>query len=131
MIVVGLTGSIAMGKSTVASMFAALGRAGVRRGRRGEGVLLGRRRRRIDAVFPGVLVDGKVDRDRLSKVVLGDPAALERLEGLVHPAVAAMREAFVTGAAKEGRRSRSSTCRSSSRPGPSGPSTSRRWSARP
>lgn len=104
MIVVGLTGSIAMGKSTVASMFAALGApafdadAAVRAFYSGDGAA------RIDAVFPGVLVDGKVDRDRLSKVVLGDPAALERLEGLVHPAVAAMREAFVTGAAKEGRR---------------------------
>jgi dephospho-CoA kinase len=104
MIVAGLTGSIAMGKSTVASMFATLGApafdadAAVRAFYSGEGVA------RVDAAFPGVVVDGIVDRDRLSKAVLGDPVALERLEGLVHPAVAAMRDAFVTRATKEGRR---------------------------
>jgi len=104
MILVGLTGSIAMGKSTVASMFAELGApvfdadAAVRAYYSGEGA------KRIEGVFPGVLVDGRVDRDRLSRIALNDPAALGRLEGLVHPAVAAMRARFVARAIGEGRR---------------------------
>ncbi len=104
MIVTGLTGSIAMGKSTVAAMFAGFGApvfdadAAVRALYEGEGAA------RIESVFPGVVVDGRVDRDRLSQVVLNEPAALKRLEGLVHPAVATMRGAFVARAAREGRR---------------------------
>ena len=104
MIVAGLTGSIAMGKSTVAAMFAGFGApvfdadAAVRAFYAGDGAA------RIESAFPGVVVDGRVDRDRLSRVVLDEPAALKRLEGLVHPAVAAMRGAFVARAAREGRR---------------------------
>ena len=60
--------------------------------------------KRVEGVFPGVLVDGRVDRDRLSRIVLNDRAALARLEALVHPAVAAMRADFVTRARSEGRR---------------------------
>lgn len=104
MIVAGLTGSIAMGKSTVAAMFAALGTrvfdadAAVRAFYAGEGA------KRIDGVFPGVLVDGRVDRDRLSRIVLNDREALARLEKIVHPAIAAMRSDFVSRASSEGRR---------------------------
>jgi dephospho-CoA kinase len=104
MIVAGLTGSIAMGKSTVAAMFAEFGTpffdadAAVRAFYAGDGA------RRIEAAFPGVLVDGQVDRDRLSRLVLNDPQALARLEGLVHPAVAAMRADFLAQAKSEGRR---------------------------
>ena len=104
MIVAGLTGSIAMGKWTVAAMFAGFGTpvfdadAAVRAFYAGEGA------RRIDAVFPGVLVDGRVDRDRLSRIVLNDAPALARLEGLVHPAIAAMRADFAARAKGEGRR---------------------------
>lgn len=104
MIVAGLTGSIAMGKSTVAAMFARFGApvfdadAAVRAFYSGDGA------ERIESAFPGVVVDGRVDRDRLSRVVLDKPAALERLEGLVHPAVAAMRKDFVAQAARDGRR---------------------------
>ncbi len=104
MIVAGLTGSIAMGKSTVAAMFAELGTpvfdadAAVRTFYAGESA------KRIDSVFPGVLVDGRVDRDRLSQIVLNDRAALARLEGLVHPAIAAMRADFVKRNGNEGRR---------------------------
>jgi dephospho-CoA kinase len=93
-----------MGKSTVAAMFAELGTpvfdadAAVRAYYAGEGA------KRIEGVFPGVLVDGRVDRDRLSRIVLNDSAALARLEGLVHPAIAAMRADFVARGRIEGRR---------------------------
>ena len=104
MIVVGLTGSIAMGKSTVAAMFAEFGVAtfnaddAVRDFYAGEGV------RPIEAAFPGVTVEGKIDRERLGTRVLGNANALARLEGLVHPAVADARVRFLERAAAEGRR---------------------------
>jgi dephospho-CoA kinase len=104
MILAGLTGSIAMGKSTVAAMFAALGAPvfdadeAVRAYYAGEGAAA------VEAVFPGVVADGTVDRERLANVALGDPAALERLEALVHPAVADARTRFVEQAGAKGRR---------------------------
>ena len=104
MIIVGVTGSIAMGKSTVAAMFAELGApvfdadAAVRAFYAGDGAQL------IESEFPGVLVDGRVDRERLAKQVLGDPVALKRLESLVHPAVANARLRFVERVAADGRR---------------------------
>ena len=104
MIVAGLTGSIAMGKSTVAAMFAQFGTpvfdadAAVRAFYVGEGA------KTIDAAFPGVLVDDEVDRERLSRIVLNDAEALARLEGLVHPAVAAMRADFAAQVRSKGRR---------------------------
>ncbi len=104
MIVAGLTGSIAMGKSTVAAMFADQGApafdadAAVRAFYSGDGARL------VEQEFPGVVVEGRVDRDRLSRIVLTDPTALERLEALVHPAVAAMRSQFLARATGEGRR---------------------------
>ena len=104
MIVVGLTGSIAMGKSTVAAMFAEFGvpifdaDEAVRAFYAGEGA------RSVEAAFPGVTVSGQVDRERLGARVLGDADALRRLEGLVHPAVGHARVQFVERAAAEGRR---------------------------
>ncbi len=104
MIVVGLTGSIAMGKSTVAGMFAELGVPtfnaddSVREFYAGEGA------KTIESAFPGVLVEGKIDRERLGAQVLGDADALQRLEGLVHPAVAQARARFLESAAARGRR---------------------------
>ncbi len=104
MIVVGVTGSIAMGKSTVSAMFAALGApvfdadAAVRAYYAGDGAP------GIEAAFPGVTVDGRIDRERLSKRVLGDPVALKRLESLVHPEVEKARLRFLERAVAEGRR---------------------------
>ena len=104
MIVAGLTGSIAMGKSTVAAMLAELGTpvfdadVAVRTFYSEAGAA------RVEDLFPGVVADGLVDRERLSRIVLEDPAALARLENLVHPAVAAARASFVARAAREGRR---------------------------
>ncbi len=104
MVVVGLTGSIAMGKSTVASMFAALGvpvfdaDAAVRDFYSAEGA------KAVEDIFPGAMAGGRIDRDRLSQLVVGDAAALARLERLVHPVVAAARARFVERAQVEGRR---------------------------
>jgi dephospho-CoA kinase len=97
MIRLGLTGSIGMGKSTVAAMFAARGvpvfdaDAAVHR-LQGPG---GRLVAAIEAAFPGTTGADGVDRAALGKAVLGDRAALQRLEALVHPAVAEERGAFL------------------------------------
>jgi dephospho-CoA kinase len=96
MITIGLTGSIGMGKSTVASMFAELGvpvfdaDAAVRR-LQGPG---GRLIAAIEAEFAGTTGPAGVDRAALSQV-LHDPAALKRLEAIVHPAVGEERAAFL------------------------------------
>jgi len=97
MIRIALTGSIGMGKSTVAAMFERAGvplfdaDAEVRR-------LQGRGGALVEAIgerFPGSVRDGAVDRDALSALVLGKPGELAALEALVHPAVAAARETFI------------------------------------
>jgi dephospho-CoA kinase len=97
MIILGLTGSIGMGKSTVARMFADAGvplfdaDAAVHVLQGPGGALVAA----IEAAFPGTAGVGGVDRARLGERVLGDPAALARLEALVHPAVAAARAEFL------------------------------------
>ncbi len=58
----------------------------------------------IEAAFPGTTRDGKVDRGLLGALVLDDPAALARLEAIIHPRVAASRDAFLTEAGKKGAR---------------------------
>jgi dephospho-CoA kinase len=104
MIVAGLTGSIAMGKSTVARMFAEAGAPVFDSDAAVRALYSGDAAKEIEAAFPGVLVDGTVDRERLSRVVLNNTAALRRLEALVHPAVARMRGAFLKRVSSEGRR---------------------------
>jgi dephospho-CoA kinase len=104
MIVAGLTGSIAMGKSTVAAMFAALGAPVFDADAAVRLFYAGRGKETVEAMFPGVLVNGSIDRDRLAQLVLTDPKALNRLEGLVHPAVADTEARFIERAAAEGRR---------------------------
>ena len=104
MLVLGLTGSIGMGKSTVAAMFRAEGipvhdaDAVVHALYRGEGAS------KIEAAFPGTTLDGVVDRRLLGARALDDPAALARLEAIMHPLVAASRDAFLTDAEKTGAR---------------------------
>ena len=103
MVVAWLTGSIAMGKSTVAAMFAELGApvfdadSAVRMFYSGKGA------EAVNAMFPGVLVEGAVDRDQLAEFVIANPEALKRLESLVHPAVAAAQARFVERTARDGR----------------------------
>ena len=96
-LLVGLTGSIGMGKSTVAAMFAAEGvpvfdaDAEVRAMQGPGGELVAQ----IEAEFPRSTDETGVLRDRLGKLVFGDKAALARLEAIVHPAVAARRGEFL------------------------------------
>jgi dephospho-CoA kinase len=95
--ILGLTGSIGMGKSTVAGMFAELGvpvfdaDAVVRRLQGPGGALLAP----IERAFPGSIGRSGVDREKLAAQVFGEPAALTRLEGIVHPAVRAARREFL------------------------------------
>ena len=94
---IGLTGSIGMGKSTIAAMFQRLGvpvfdaDAEVRRLQGPGGELLGA----IEAAFPGATSPMGVDRAELGRRVFGDASALARLEAVVHPAVRARREEFL------------------------------------
>ncbi|HEX4181801.1 MAG TPA: dephospho-CoA kinase [Caulobacteraceae bacterium] len=104
MIVIGLTGSIGMGKSTTAAMFAVEGipvydadaEVHVLQGRGGAAVAP------IEAAFPGVVKDGAVDRNLLGARVLGDPEAIKRLESIVHPLLGASRAAFFERAEASG-----------------------------
>jgi dephospho-CoA kinase len=97
-----LTGSLGMGKSRTAQFFAELGvpvhdsDAVVHRLYEGEAAPA------IESAFPGATADGKVDRTKLAKMVLGDSAALARLEAIVHPLVAAARDRFLADAAARG-----------------------------
>jgi dephospho-CoA kinase len=99
MIVLGLTGSIGMGKTTVAAMFADAGvpvfdaDAVVHRLEGPGGKLVWK----IEEAFPGTTGSSGVNRPKLRERVFGDPEALARLEAIVHPAVAAEREAFLAG----------------------------------
>ena len=96
-LIIGLTGSIGMGKSTVAAMFEAAGvpvfdaDAEVRAMQGPGGALVPA----IEAAFPGSTDETGVLRDRLGREVFGDRDALARLETIVHPAVAAKRETFL------------------------------------
>jgi len=104
MIVAGLTGSIAMGKSTVSAMFAELGVPTFDSDHAVRDFYAGAGAKTVETAFPGVTVSGEVDRERLGARVLGDAEALKRLEGLVHPAVAEARGQFIKRAAAAGRR---------------------------
>ena len=97
MIKIALTGSIGMGKSTVARMFEAAGvklfdaDAVVRQLQGPDGALV----ERIGDTFPGTVRHGVLDRDVLARIVLEDPAKLAQLEAIVHPAVAEWRSTFI------------------------------------
>ena len=97
MIPIAITGSIGMGKSTVAAMFERAGiplfdaDAAVRRLQAEDANLIAA----IGVRFPGTVEDGRLDRDRLSAAVLGDPEALSALEAIVHPAVHRERTRFI------------------------------------
>ncbi|MDE3175000.1 MAG: dephospho-CoA kinase [Pseudomonadota bacterium] len=104
MIIVGLTGSIAMGKSTLAAMFRRLGAPVFDADAAVHEIYRGALAGEVEAAFPGVTLDGKVDRERLSKYVVGDAEAMKRLEAIVHPAVAALRLKFLESARQSGAR---------------------------
>ena len=102
MLILGLTGSIGMGKSTTAKLFAEAGvpvydaDAAVHKIYEGEAAPA------IEAAFPGTTVDGKVDRARLSAKVVHDPAAMKQLEQIVHPMLGASRKKFFEDAEAAG-----------------------------
>ena len=104
MLVLGLTGSLAMGKSTVAAMFAAEGAAVFDADGAVHALYSGAAAPPIDVVFPGTTRDGVVDRALLGRSVAGDAAALVRLEAIVHPLIGAVEDAFRARAATAGRR---------------------------
>jgi dephospho-CoA kinase len=101
MFVLGLTGSLGMGKSTTARFFAEEGvplhdaDAAVHRLYEGEATAL------IEAAFPGTTSGGRVDRDKLAKKVLGDSAAIKRLETIIHPLVGRAEAHFLDEAARK------------------------------
>src|SRR4051812_42098291 len=102
MIILGLTGSIGMGKSTTAKLFAEAGvpvydaDATVHRLYEGEAVPA------IEAAFPGTTSGGKVDREKLAARVLGDKAALRQLEAVLHPPGGQSEIAFLAQAERAG-----------------------------
>ncbi|WP_322417185.1 dephospho-CoA kinase [Mesorhizobium huakuii] len=95
MIVLGLTGSIGMGKSTTAKMFAEAGVPVHDSDETVHRLYSGAAAPLIEAAFPGTVVDGVVDRAKLGARVLGDAAALKRLEAIIHPLVRADADAFL------------------------------------
>jgi dephospho-CoA kinase len=106
MIVLGLTGSIAMGKSTVAAMFRRLG-VPVYDADRAVHRLLGKGGAAVTPVataFPGVVVDGAIDRRRLGERVFGNADALRELERILHPLVLRERQRFLRAARLQERR---------------------------
>ena len=105
MLVLGLTGSIGMGKSVAATMLRRMGlplhdsdRAVHRLLAKGGGAVA-----EVEAAFPGVVVDGAVDRGRLAERVFEDPEALARLEAILHPAVRRATREFLKQQARNGR----------------------------
>ncbi|MGN6573681.1 MAG: dephospho-CoA kinase [Pseudolabrys sp.] len=102
MFILGLTGSVGMGKSATAQMFADEGvpvhdaDAAVHALYEGEAAPL------IEAAFPGTTANGKVDRGKLGERVIGHPEEIKRLERIVHPLVAKVRDAFLAGAERAG-----------------------------
>jgi dephospho-CoA kinase len=102
MLILGLTGSIGMGKSTTAKLFAEAGVPVYDADATVHKIYEGEAAPAIEAAFPGSTVDGKVDRARLSALVLHDPAAMKRLEGIVHPMLRAYHAEFLADAERSG-----------------------------
>jgi dephospho-CoA kinase len=102
MLVLGLTGSIGMGKTTTARFFADEGvpvldaDAVVHRLYDGDAVAA------IEKAFPGTSREGRIDREELSRRVVGNPEALKQLEAIVHPLVRAAQARFLADAERSG-----------------------------
>ncbi|MDH4439480.1 MAG: dephospho-CoA kinase [Rhizobium sp.] len=102
MIIIGLTGSIGMGKTTTAALFAAEGIPVYDSDRvvhdlyRGEAVAL------VEAAFPGTVIKGQVDRQKLSETLAKNPANFKRLEGIVHPLVRMREREFLAEQQQQG-----------------------------
>jgi dephospho-CoA kinase len=102
MIILGLTGSIGMGKSTTAKLFAEAGVPVYDADAAVHQIYEGEAAPAVEAAFPGTTVGGKVDRNKLSARVVHDPAAIRRLEAIVHPMLGASRQKFFEDAERSG-----------------------------
>jgi dephospho-CoA kinase len=102
MIILGLTGSIGMGKSTTAKLFVEAGVPVYDADAAVHSLYEGEAAPAIEAAFPGATVGGKVDRTLLSAQVVHDPAAMRRLERIVHPMLGASRQKFLDDAEQSG-----------------------------
>jgi dephospho-CoA kinase len=104
MLILGLTGALAMGKSTVASMFAEAGVAVFDADRAVHALYGGAAAPLVEAAFPGTVRQGAVDRAALGARVVGDDKAMARLEAIVHPLVHEAENEFRARAAAAGHR---------------------------
>jgi len=102
MLILGLTGSIGMGKSTTAKLFAEAGVPVYDADATVHEVYAGEAAPAIEAAFPGTTIDGKVDRAKLSAKVLHDPAAIRQLEQIVHPMLRSYHQKFLEDAERSG-----------------------------
>jgi dephospho-CoA kinase len=102
MLILGLTGSIGMGKSTTAKLFAEAGVPVYDADATVHQLYEGDAAPAIEAAFPGTTADGKVDRAKLSARVVHDPAAMKQLEQIVHPMLGASRKRFFEDAEASG-----------------------------
>ncbi|MBB3811045.1 dephospho-CoA kinase [Pseudochelatococcus contaminans] len=100
--VLGLTGSIGMGKSTTAEFFRQAGVPVHDSDATVHALYAGRAAALVEAAFPGVVIDGVVDRKKLGERVLGNPEAMRKLEAIVHPLVREEEEAFLEAARRDG-----------------------------
>ncbi|MGI8396691.1 dephospho-CoA kinase [Agrobacterium tumefaciens] len=103
MIVIGLTGSIGMGKTTTAKLFAGEGVPVLDSDEVVHGLYRAEAVPLIEATFPGTTVSGAVDRQKLGEILRQNPANFSRLEEIVHPLVRATQEAFLAQARTEDR----------------------------
>ena len=102
MIILGLTGSIGMGKSTSAQMFVDEGIPVYSADEAVHRLYSGAAAPLIEAAFPGTTKDGKVDRTKLSAAVMGKPDKLKQLEAIIHPLVRAEENSFRDAARSRG-----------------------------
>ncbi|NPU68604.1 dephospho-CoA kinase [Bradyrhizobium sp. 83012] len=100
--VLGLTGSMGMGKSTTAKLFAEAGVPVYDADATVHKVYESEAASAVEAAFPGTTVDGKVDRPKLSAKVVGDPEAIRRLEAIVHPMLRSYHQRFLDDAERSG-----------------------------
>ena len=102
MLLIGLTGSIGMGKSTTMQLFAEQGVPVYDADAAVHAVYAGEAVPHIEAAFPGTTAEGKVDRQKLAAQVLGKPEVLKKLESIVHPMLGAHRQRFLDDAESSG-----------------------------
>ena len=99
---IGITGSIATGKSTLLEAFVDLGVPVFSADQAVAELYEGEALEPVEALFPGIIRDGRIDRSLLSQKLAADPAGFARLEALVHPMVRARIKAFLDGAEAAG-----------------------------